>query len=193
MTNANPTKADVLSPRLRLRLATPEDTSRVLAVMDGIMEWLVGLGRTAQWGTEPWSTSEALAARVLGRIERRELRVAVTPEDEIAGIVSVAREASDYVRPPEEPELFINLLATSRRFKGHDVGGLLIAEAKAEAARLGLGLLRVDCFAGDDGRLKDWYVSQGFTEVEPFVVKREGRPDWPGMLLAMRVESPDAV
>ena len=189
--STDPNAADTTASALRLRLAIPEDAPRVLAVMDGIMEWLVGLGRTAQWGTQPWSESEALVQRVRGRIDRRELRVAVTGDDEIAGIVSLSRQAADYVRATEEPELFINLLATSRRFKGHDVGGLLIAEARAEAARQGLGLLRVDCFAGDDGRLKDWYASQGFAEVEPFVVKREGRPDWPGMLFAMRVDSVD--
>jgi GNAT superfamily N-acetyltransferase len=188
MTNTNSPEADAL----RIRLASSDDESRVLAVMDGIMEWLVSLGRTAQWGTEPWSTNEALADRVRGRIERRELRVAVTPDGEIAGIVSLSEHPADYVRAAEEPELFINLLATSRRFKGHDVGGLLVAEARAEAARRGLGLLRVDCFAGDDGRLKNWYAGQGFAEVEPFVVKREGRPDWPGMLFAMRVQAPRA-
>jgi GNAT superfamily N-acetyltransferase len=188
MTNTNSADSDAL----RIRLAILDDESRVLAVMDGIMEWLVGLGRTAQWGSQPWSESEALADRIHGRIERREMRLAVTPDDEIAGIVSLSEHAADYVRAAEEPELFINLLATSRRFKGRDVGGLLIAEARAEAARRGLGLLRVDCFAGDDGRLKNWYASQGFMEVEPFVVKREGRPDWPGMLFAMRVQVPGA-
>ena len=196
MTHRNSTgtnASDTPTAGLRIRLATPEDAPRVLAVMDGIMEWLVGLGRTAQWGTQPWSESEALVERVQGRIDRRELRVAVTGDDEIAGIVSLSRQAADYVRTAEEPELFINLLATSRRFKGQDVGGLLIAEARAEAAGQGLGLLRVDCFAGDDGRLKDWYASQGFAEVEPFVAKREGRPDWPGMLFAMRVGSANVV
>ncbi|SEL01803.1 GNAT family N-acetyltransferase [Streptacidiphilus jiangxiensis] len=182
------TGAGAGAEKLRLRLATAHDVPGVLAVMDGIVEWLVGLGRTAQWGTEPWSASEALVERVEGRIARGELRVAVTRQDEIAGVLSVAETASTYVRPADEPELFINLLATSRRFKGQDVGGLLIAEARSEAARRGLGLLRVDCFAGDDGRLTHWYASQGFTEVEPFVVQREGRPDWPGMLFALRVE-----
>ncbi|RAG84432.1 GNAT family N-acetyltransferase [Streptacidiphilus pinicola] len=171
-------------------MATSDDVPRVLAVMDGIMEWLVSLGRTAQWGTQPWSESEALVDRVQGRVDRGELRVAATGDDEIAGVLSVSQQPGHYIQAAEEPELFINLLATNRRFKGRDVGGLLIAEAKAEAARRGLGLLRVDCFAGDDGRLKDWYASQGFTEVEPFTVRRDSGPDWPGMLFAMRVELP---
>jgi GNAT superfamily N-acetyltransferase len=183
---------DPVTDALLIRPANPDDAPGVLAVMDGIMEWLVGLDRTAQWGTQPWSESEALVERIHGRIDRGELRVAVTPKGEIAGVVSVSERASNYVRAAEEPELFINLLATSRRFKGRGVGGLLLADARAEAARRGLGLLRVDCFAGDDGRLKEWYASQGFAAVEPFVVKREGRPDWPGMLFAMRVDAAGA-
>ncbi|MEZ0069153.1 GNAT superfamily N-acetyltransferase [Streptacidiphilus sp. MAP12-20] len=176
-------------PELHVRLATSEDAPRVLAVMDGIMDWLIGLGRVAQWGTESWSTNPALVERIRSRIDRAELRVAVTATDEIAGVLSVSETgAADYFPPAGEPELFINLLATSRAFKGRDVGGFLIAEAVAEAHRRGLGLVRVDCFAGDDGRLKAWYATQGFVEVEPFVVPREGRPDWPGMLFAMRLK-----
>jgi GNAT superfamily N-acetyltransferase len=173
---------------LRIRLATPEDTPGVLAVMDGIMDWLVAQGLTAQWGTEHWSATPALVGHVEGRISRAELRVAVTANDEIVGIVSVSQTPGHYIPPADEPELFINLLATSRQFKGHDVGGILIAEAREEARRRGLALVRVDCFAGGDGRLKAWYAGRGFVEVEPFVVKREGRPDWPGMLFAMRVD-----
>ncbi|WP_037602386.1 GNAT family N-acetyltransferase [Streptacidiphilus rugosus] len=173
---------------LRIRPATSDDLAGVLAVMDGIMDWLVGLGRVAQWGTDHWSENPLQVERMQGRIDRNELRVAVTATDEIAGVLSVSGTPGAYIAPVEEPELFINLLATSRAFKGRDVGGFLIAEAVAEAARRGLDLVRVDCFAGDDGRLKAWYADQGFVEVAPFEVPREGRPSWPGMLFAMRLK-----
>lgn len=172
---------------LRVRSGVASDSGPVLAMMDGIMDWLVAQGRTAQWGTGHWSASPALVDSLDGRIERGELRVAVAADGEIAGCVSVSRTPGPYVRPADEPELFINYLATSRRFMGRIVGGMLLDEARAEARRRGLGLLRVDCFAGDDGRLKEWYASQGFEEVEPFTVRREGRPDWPGMLFAQRL------
>ncbi|MBF9068053.1 GNAT family N-acetyltransferase [Streptacidiphilus fuscans] len=174
-------------PSLRIRLAGPEDATGVLAMMDGIMDWLLSLGRTAQWGTTYWSAVPARVNLITDRIARRELRVAETEGGEIAGILSVSETPGAYIRPAEEPELFINLLATSREFKGQNVGGLLIATAKEEARRRGHGLMRVDCFAGDDGRLKRWYASQGFKEVEPFTVQRETGPDWPGMLFAMHV------
>ncbi|MEY9850062.1 N-acetyltransferase family protein [Streptacidiphilus sp. MAP5-3] len=172
---------------LRIRVAAPEDAAGVLALMDGIMDWLISLGRTAQWGTTHWSAVPARVSLITDRIARRELSVAETEGGEIAGILSVSETPGAYIHPAEEPELYVNLLATSRGFKGRNVGGLLIATAKEEARRRGHGLIRVDCFAGDDGRLKRWYASQGFEEVAPFTVPREMGPDWPGMLFAMRV------
>lgn len=199
-------------PSMKIRLAQESDLAPVLAMFDGIMEWLVAQGRTAQWGTEPWSKRRELVQRVEDRIARGELRVAVEPrpaaagdgvggvggdvgdgggggadggdaDEDVLGVVSFSGQCSDYVSSPPEPELFINLLGTSRQAKGRNVGGVLIDESRAEARRRGLRLVRVDCFAGDDGRLRDWYVSQGFEAVEPFAVRRPGLPDWPGMLL----------
>jgi len=180
---------------MKIRPATPADVAPALAMFDGIMEWLVGQGRTEQWGTEPWSKQRRLVQRVEDRVTRGELRVAVRPresgrpgEEEILGVISFSGQCSEYVGAPPEPELFINLLGTSRQVKGRNVGGALIDEARAEARRRGLRLLRVDCFGGDDGRLRDWYQSQGFEAVEPFVVRRPGHPDWPGMLLQQYLE-----
>lgn len=181
---------------MRIRLAQAADVAPVLEMFDGIMEWLVGLGRTAQWGTEPWSKQRVLVQLIEDRVTRGELRVAVEPRDGgggpaeeqdsgevIVGAIAVSDQCSDYVSAPSEPELFINLLGTSRKAKGGNVGGALIDEARAEARRRGVRLVRVDCFAGAEGRLSAWYESQGFAAVEPFVVQRPGRPDWPGMLL----------
>ena len=199
------------SARMKIRPARESDLAPVLAMFDGIMEWLVAQGRTAQWGTEPWSKRRELVQRVEDRIARGELRVAVEPrpavgdaggagggrgggaraggdegegaDEDVLGVVSFSGQCSDYVSSPPEPELFINLLGTSRQAKGRNVGGVLIEESRAEARRRGLRLVRVDCFAGDDGRLRDWYLSQGFEAVEPFTVRRPEQPDWPGMLL----------
>jgi GNAT superfamily N-acetyltransferase len=172
---------------MEIRLTESEDLYPVLKILDGTVEWLAAQGRTGQWGTEPWSTRPALVERMSGRIARGEARVAVL-DGEIAGVVSVSGEAQPYVRPAGEPELYVNLLATERRLKGRRVGGALLDAARAEALRQGLRLLRVDCYAGDDGKLVAYYRSQGFQEVEPFAVSREGQPDWPGMLLAQRLD-----
>ena len=173
-----------------IRIAEPGDARPVLELFDAIVEWLVAQGRTGQWGTQSWSERPELVARIEGRVERGELRVAVEERDPetILGVLGVSEECGEYVSPPPEPELFVSLLGTARVAKGRDLGGLLLAEARAEARRRGLRLLRVDCYAGDDGKLAAWYLGQGFATVETFVVKREGRPDWPGMLLAEHLD-----
>lgn len=45
-----------------------------------------------------------------------------------------------------------------------------------------MSLLRVDCFAGGEGRLVEYYEARGFTPTETFVVG-----DWPGQVLERRV------
>ena len=177
-----------------IRIAEPADAAPVLRMFDGIMQWLVAQGRTGQWGTELWSTQPELVEKVESRIRRGELRVAVDDghPGTVLGVVSLAGQCSSYISPPPEPELFINLLGTSRAAKGRDVGGALLDAARAEARRRGLRLVRVDCFAGEDGKLSAWYQSQGFTAVEPFIVRRAGLPDWPGMLLAQYLDGPSA-
>ncbi|QMU72912.1 GNAT family N-acetyltransferase [Streptacidiphilus sp. P02-A3a] len=172
---------------MHIRRGTPEDVDAVLALLDGAVEWLVAQGRTGQWGTEPWSTQPAFTERVTGRAERGELRVAEL-DGQVAGALSVSETAAAYVTPAGEPELYVNLLATDRRHEGRGVGAALLDEARAEARRRGLPLLRVDCFAGDDQKLVGYYRSQGFAEVGPFTVRRAGLPDWPGMLLAQRLD-----
>ncbi|WP_049576661.1 GNAT family N-acetyltransferase, partial [Streptomyces sp. SBT349] len=88
-----------------------------------------------------------------------------------------------YVAPADEPEAYVHLLVTDRRFAGRGVGGALLAHAVAETRRQGIGLLRVDCYAGDDGRLVAYYRGQGFTPTERFTA----RGDWPGQVLARRI------
>jgi GNAT superfamily N-acetyltransferase len=80
----------------------------------------------------------------------------------------------------DEPELYISWLVTSRPFAGHGVGAALIEHACAEARRLDVGLLRVDCYAGNDGRLVDYYRGNGCTTAETFTV------GWPGQVLFRR-------
>ena len=171
-----------------IRRGTPEDVAAVLALLDGAVEWLAARGRTGQWGTEPWSTRPALVERIAGRVARGELRIAEL-DGEVAGTLSVSETPAAYVGPAGEPELYVNLLATERRLKGRGVGAALLDEARAEARRRGLPLLRVDCFAGDDQKLVGYYRSQGFTEVGPFTVPMPDGSAWPGMLLAQRLDS----
>jgi GNAT superfamily N-acetyltransferase len=170
-----------------IRSGTPEDVDAVLKLLDGAVEWLVSLGRTGQWGTEPFSAKPGQAEQISGQAERGELRIAEL-DGEVAGALAVSEKRAAYVSPAGEPELYVNKLVTERRFKGRGVGAALLAEARAEARRRGLPLLRVDCYGGDDRKLVAFYRSQGFTEVGPFTVRMRDGSDWPGMLLAQRLD-----
>ena len=81
----------------------------------------------------------------------------------------------------------VNLLITDRAQAAAGIGGQLLAHAATLARERGLGLLRVDCYAGGDGALVRWYERQGFTAIDPFTVERPGREPWPGQVLVRRL------
>lgn len=156
------------------------DVPAVLAMFDGAVAWLTSLGRTGQWGSKPFSTDVARVEQITWWAASGGMRIA-----ELGGRPAgclVLGPAMPYVTPATEPELYVQGLVTDRRFHGRGVGSTLLERARTEAAGWGVGLLRVDCYAGDDGRLVAYYESQGFTRTESFSVG-----DWPGQILAMRI------
>ena len=77
--------------------------------------------------------------------------------------------------------LYVILLVTSRQHAGEGVGAALVQRAIGEARESGVGLLRVDCWAGAE-RLVQWYEEQGFVPVERFHVG-----EWEGQLFELRL------
>ncbi|MGR6318470.1 GNAT family N-acetyltransferase [Micromonospora soli] len=170
---------------LTIRPGGPEDAATVLRLLDSATAWLAARGRTGQWGTEPassdprriaqadvWTTGGGLYLAMLG--------------DAVVGALVVGA-ATDYVPPAVEPELYVNLLVTDRAYAGHGIGARLLAYAAELARGRGLGLLRVDCYGGDDRALVRFYEGCGFTATEPFTVERPGRQPWPGQVLERRL------
>lgn len=149
-------------------------------MFDGAVAWLTSLGRTGQWGSEPFSADAARVELVTSWATSGGMRVAEL-DGRPAGCLAVG-PAMPYVTPAPEPELYVRGLVVDRRFHGRGVGAALLERTRAEAAGLGIALVRVDCYAGDDGRLVAYYESQGFTRTESFRVG-----DWPGRLLEMRL------
>ena len=64
---------------------------------------------------------------------------------------------------------------------------MLLDHARELAREAGVGLLRVDCFAGGDGALVRYYEKQGFTRDVEFAVPRVNDSDWPGQVLVQRL------
>ncbi|MGW7046628.1 N-acetyltransferase family protein [Streptomyces avermitilis] len=170
---------------MKIRKGTTDDIPAILGLLDGAVAWLVSQGRTRQWGTRPWTERPRAVEMV------HEYVAAGTPwiaeiDGVPAGTLTLSEGPGSYIAPVGEPERYVHLLAADHRFAGHGVGGALLAHAAEETRRAGVSLLRVDCYAGDDGKLVAYYEGNGFVRTEPFTVTVDGA-DWPGQVLARRV------
>jgi GNAT superfamily N-acetyltransferase len=94
----------------------------------------------------------------------------------------VVGEATPYAPPATEPELYVVGLVGSRDPRARGAGRTLLGFAEVVARELGVGLMRVDCYAGGEGALVRFYESAGFTPTVPFEVK-----GWPGQVLERRL------
>ncbi|WBO65552.1 GNAT family N-acetyltransferase [Streptomyces camelliae] len=170
-----------------IRDGGPDDLPVILGMLDSCVEWLVAQGRSGQWGSEPMSENPRVADSVAGYMGKGRTYIA-----EVDGVPAATLTLSDapgdylsHLPPPGEPERYIHWLASDRRFKGRGAGAALLTHAAEETRRAGVGLLRVDCYAGGDGKLVAYYRANGFTPTETYTSGTNG--DWPGQVLARRV------
>ncbi|KAB1904370.1 GNAT family N-acetyltransferase [Micromonospora sp. AMSO31t] len=170
---------------IAIRPGGPADAEAVLRLLDSATAWLVARGRTGQWGTEPASTDPRRVAQAQAWTTGGGLYLATLGDTAVGALV--VGSATAYVPPATEPELFVNLLVTDRAHAGHGIGARLLAYAAELARERGLGLLRVDCYGGDDRALVRFYEGCGFTATDRFTVERPGRPPWPGQVLERRL------
>ncbi|MDQ0991521.1 GNAT family N-acetyltransferase [Streptomyces sp. V3I7] len=168
---------------ITIREGGPDDLPVILGMFDSAVEWLVAQGRTRQWGTDPWST-DPKAVAMIERYVRAGTPFFAEVDGAPAATLTLTDAPGSYLEPAGEPERYIHLLASDRRFKGHGAGAALLAHAAEVTRRAGVSLLRVDCYAGDDRKLVAFYERNGFTPVEEFTF---GADKWPGMALARRV------
>lgn len=162
-----------------------DDIPAILGMLDSCVEWLAGQGRTGQWGTKPLSENPKTVESVTRHMDEGSVFIA-----EAGGVPAATLTLTDapgahlsHLPPPGEPERYIHWLASDRRFQGHGVGSALLAHAAEETRRAGVSLLRVDCYAGADGKLVRYYENNGFVRTETYL----GTGDWPGQVLARRV------
>lgn len=169
---------------MTIRRAGRDDVPAVLGLLDGATEWLVARGRTDQWGTEPHSTNSRRIEQITGFADDGGLWVAET-DGRVVGALAVGA-ALPYVPAADEPELYVRLLVTDRASAGQGIGASLLDHARELARADGVGLLRVDCFAGGDGALVRYYEKQGFTREREFAVPVNDS-EWPGQILFQRL------
>lgn len=150
-----------------------------MALFDEAVAWMVDRGNTEQWGSEPWSTQPKRVNHIANKVERGDLWIAELDGSPVGALIT-ASEPAEYVEPVDEPELYVSLLLTSRRFAGRDIGGRLLSYARSLAVEQGVSLVRVDCYRGGDGSLVRYYERNGF-------VRTHLIESWPGQVLEQRV------
>ncbi|AUG79169.1 acetyltransferase [Kitasatospora sp. MMS16-BH015] len=172
---------------MKIRTGTAESAPEVLRLLDEAVAWLAGLGRTGQWGDQPFSSVPRRVEHVHGYFAPDCLpRLAEAEDGTLLGACVLSETLPSYATPIEDTELYVRLLVTSREHSGSGIGAALIADAVEETRRRGHPVLRLDCYAGDDRRLVGQYQRLGFTPTDTFTVEQAGKP-WPGQLLEIRV------
>jgi GNAT superfamily N-acetyltransferase len=171
---------------MRIRPGGPGDIAAVLALGDEAVKWMNARGNTRQWGTAPWTGSQQREAVIRDLAHGGGMRIAEDQDGMVLGAMVITGIPPAYVPPVAERELYVNLLLVSRRHSRQGIGAALIGRARQEAAAGGIGLIRVDCWAGEDGSLVRVYEKYGFARVQEFTVALPAG-EWPGMLLAVRL------
>ena len=166
---------------MRIRSGGPGDAGAVIALFDEAVAWMVARGQTGQWGSEPMSRNEKMVARVRGWAAGD--GIWIMDDDGVAVGALVVGERPEHVHPVDEPELYVELLLSSRARAGERIGARLVEHAVALASEAGLPLLRVDCWAGAP-RLVEFYEEQGFVRDGTFDVR-----GWIGQVFSMRLGS----
>lgn len=154
----------------------------MMAMFDEAIAWMVARGNTEQWGTEPWSSQPKKVESIRRQVEVTDLRIAEIDGTPVGALIT-SDKAQDYVEPVDEPELYVNLLLTSRRFAGREIGAQLLTYARSLAVEQGVALVRVDCYRGNDESLIRYYERNGFVRTHPFTVGQ-----WPGQVLQQRLQ-----
>ena len=156
------------------------DVPVLMDMFDEAVAWLAERGSTGQWGAAPHSGDPARVRRITELVAANETWVADRDGDPVGMLV--VGSAMPYVPPPTEPELYVVILIARRGAHARGAGSALLAHAETRARQLGVGLQRVDCYAGGGGDLVRYYESQGFTRTDTFSVG-----NWPGQVLQKRI------
>ena len=174
---------DATSPDVRIRPGSLADAPATLEMLDGAVGWMNARGNTEQWGTTAYSRKPGGVARVERYMTENTPYVAELAGVPVGTLVLDSGPSPQMpIAPAEEPEVYVRLLVSDRAHAGRGIGAALLAHAVEETRRAGVGLLRVDCWAGGGGELVAFYERNGFAPTEGFL-----SGNWPGQVLARRI------
>ncbi|AQW50716.1 GCN5 family N-acetyltransferase [Streptomyces hygroscopicus] len=153
-------------------------------MLDSAVAWMNDRGNTEQWGTTPYSQKTGGVARVERYTTVNAPYIAELDGTPVGAMVLDSGPSPQVpIAPAGEPERYVRLLVSDRQHAGLGIGAALLAHAVEETRRAGVGLLRVDCWAGGGGELVAFYERNGFTATDRFL-----SGSWPGQVLARRVD-----
>ncbi len=155
---------------MQFRKGSVEDAASVLSLFDANVVWLSDQGRSDQWGSEPWSGNPRSVQFVRDLLSSGVVTIAEIDGD-VVGASVVADHPMPYVPAIDEPERYLKLLIASPLHRGEGIGRRLIEMAREATVAAGIGLLRVDCWAGGDRRLVAYYEGEGFTPIQEIEVR----------------------
>ncbi|WP_219466990.1 GNAT family N-acetyltransferase [Nonomuraea rhizosphaerae] len=141
--------------------ATPDDTPRILELLDNAAAWLHRRGITAQWSIGGFPTE-----RIISDIRDGHVYV-VRHDTSLVAAVTIDRRADPELwQPDDNPDraVYVHRLVVRRSWAGRRIGALLLDFAAECAAAAGLPLVRVDCAKGNTD-LHRYYTSMGFSHV----------------------------
>jgi GNAT superfamily N-acetyltransferase len=174
---------DTTTHGIRIRPGSLADAPAVLDMLDSAVAWMNDRGNTEQWGTTPYSQTPGGVERVERYTTENAPYIAELDGTPVGALVLDSGPSPQMpIAAAEEPERYVRLLVSDRRHAGLGIGAALLAHAADETRRAGVGLLRVDCWAGGGGELVAFYERNGFTPTERFLSGA-----WPGQVLAQRV------
>jgi GNAT superfamily N-acetyltransferase len=155
---------------VQFRAGSSEDTDAVLALFDANIVWLVERGRSDQWGSDPFSENPKLVGFARDMLASGVVTIAEI-DGKVVGASVVTDHPMPYVPAIDEPERYLKLLIASPAHRGERIGHRLIELAREYTVAEGVGLLRVDCWAGGDRKLVAYYVNEGFTPTQEIEVR----------------------
>lgn len=94
--------------------------------------------------------------------------------------------------PAAEREIYIHLLLTTRDPRYRGLGLRLLEKAKEEARRRNINMLRLSCYAGEDGKIIQVYERMGFRKNPDEVIlvpNWDGNGPCPKVMMEMRLET----
>ncbi|MFF4160685.1 GNAT family N-acetyltransferase [Streptomyces sp. NPDC001678] len=168
---------------IRIRPGGPTDAAAILDMLDSAVAWMNDRGNTEQWGTTPYSRKPGGVARVERYVTENAPYIAELDGTPVGAMVLDSGPSPQMpIAPAGEPERYVRLLVSDRRYAGLGIGAALLAHAVEETRRAGVALLRVDCWAGGGGELVAFYERNGFTPTVRFL-----SDSWLGQVLARQV------